>query len=631
MFFNKKLTPITHTQPIYFYFPHSLFAVWAIMRAGGISTRNILTPILFILCALFFKYVGDLFVLSASGSSKLSGFPDAPGSSKLSGSPETSGSSYLPASPCFRRLRPAAIGGGLLFTLLCLLAAHASLTAGLSNRLFQAVILAACAIGLFLLFFHILLLVFFYAAGLSLGKEEAPLSALPVISFFLCLLCWLPYYLYEYPGIMTPDSINQFEQVLGMVPYSNHHPWAHTMLIGLFYHTGRLFTSDISSAISFFTLFQMCFMAFAAAWLIATLQKCRVKNIFCILTVAFYALMPYHGVFAVTIWKDVMFAGAVLLFTSALTRISFLFSSSAKEKTVALLVYIMSGLMICLFRSNGWYAFLFSFPFLLLAFRRSLRLMLPVHLLILAAALIVKGPVMNAYQVTQPDFVESICIPLQQVARVICEDKPLTEAEWESVHKVMDTTYIKELYSPGFADNMKELVRAGHPEYLTAHKGEYLKLWLSLGLRYPATYLQAHIDQTIGYWYPDTEYTVADIDGIIANDTGASSRPLIGGPLVVKTKEILLKLGDILPLYGLLSSMGAMFWTLLVLIAITIVKKQQSRYILFLPGLAVILTLFIATPVSAEFRYAYSLAYTLPLYLFLPFLREETPRPAHTT
>lgn len=240
---------------------------------------------------------------------------------------------------------------------------------------------------------------------------------------------------------------------------------------------------------------------------------------------------------------------------------------------------------------------------------------------------------MNAFHVVQPDFVESICIPLQQTARVICEDKELTEEEWESIHKVIDTTYIKELYAPGFADNMKELVRVGDPGYLTEHKGEYLKLWLSLGLRYPSTYIRAYIDQTIGYWYPDVAYTVGDIDGIIANETGVTSHPLIGGPFIVKTKEILQKLGDMLPLYGLLFSMGAMFWTLTGCIAVVFAKKQYQRFILFLPGLAVILTLLVATPVSSEFRYAYSLAYTMPLYLLLPFIRspERQGNPSYNT
>ena len=578
----------------YFFIPQSFFSVWAIMRMGGFSTRSILTPVLFLFCTVFFHYA-----------------------SRIAGKENSSPAPVM--SP--RRIRGAALALALVFTLFSLLAESSEMTAGLDNRLFQLVILAACAAGLFFLFYYTMLLLFSLAGSFTLKEEKSPSAFLPCACFFFCLICWLPFFLYEYPGIMSPDSINQFEQVLGMVPYSNHHPWVHTLLIGLLYRFGRLFTRDISAALSFFTVFQMLFMAGAASWLVSTLMKLKVKKQICLLIIAFYALVPYHAVFAVTIWKDVLFAGVILLFTTALARILFLFGEFKKgEKAVTLIIYALSGMLMCLFRTNGFYAFLLTFPFLLYVFRRSLKLMLPLQLGMLLLVLLIKGPVMDACHVTQPDFVESICIPLQQVSRVICEEKELTEEEWTLVHQVMDTTYIRELYAPGFADNMKELVRAGNPDYLAAHKGEYLKLWLKLGLRYPASYIGAYVDQTIGYWYPDVAYAVGEIDGVIENQTGVSSRPLIGGPIIVKAKEILLKLGDILPLYGLLSSMGAMFWTLLCAIAITYIKKQRSRYILFLPGLAIILTLFLATPVSSEFRYAYSLAYTLPLYLVLPFL-----------
>lgn len=570
----------------------AFFSIWALSRIWELTTRNIFIPILFF---VFYRFFSSNLQLVQKQQEKLGN------------------SFYIQVGI------PA-----VLFTLFSLLAKHPTLTAGLDNRLFQMVILLASTVGFFFLFYHILLFMLLHAFNYTFTKEKAPIRRLPLIAFVVCLLCWLPYFLYEYPGIMTPDSINQFEQVLGMIPYSNHHPWAHTMTMKLFYSLGCLFTDDRHAALAFFTVFQMCFMSFSIAWLIDTLQKLKVKNMFCLLILAVYALTPYHAVFAVTLWKDIMFSGAVLLFTTALVRLLFFCGNSAflpgKNHLLTLVLYILSGILFCLYRTNGWYAFLLSLPFLLYVFRHKLKTMLPVHLLILATALIIKIPVMNAFGVTQPDFVESLCIPIQQIARVICEDKTLTDEEWESIHKVIDTTYIKELYAPGFADNMKELVRAGHPEYLEAHKGEYLRLWISLGLRYPGTYLQAHIDQTIGYWYPDIEYTVGDIDGIISNETGVTHTPLLRGPFVVKLKEILLKLGDIVPLYGLLSSMGAMFWVLICCMTISVMKKQYERLISYLPGLAVILTLFIATPVSSEFRYAYSLACTLPLYVVLPFL-----------
>lgn len=591
----------------------AFFSVWAVSRACGLTTRNVLSLVFFAVFIIFFRYVSALNASSGKSNSAITASP------ALS-VPCNHTKENPDGAVNVRCIRAASAVTALLFTSMCLLASSSALTAGLDHRLFQAVILSAGGIGFYFLFYYLLYLLFTYTSAFSLSEETLPIRHLPLISFFCCLLGWLPYFLYEYPGIMTPDSINQFEQVLAMVPYSNHHPWAHTMVINFFYSMGRIFTQDINAALAFYTIFQMGFMAFCAAWLIATLQKLRVKNLICILVIAFYSLVPYHGVFAVTIWKDILFSGAVLLFTSALLRLLFFTDGERRTMLFTIFLYILSGIMMCLFRTNGWYAFLFSLPVLLYAFRGRTKLLLLAHFPILAMVLLMKLVIMNAYEVTQPDFVESICIPLQQVARVICEDKELTPAQWESVHKVIDTTYIKELYAPGFADNMKELVRAGDPGYLAENKGEYLHLWASLGLKYPAVYLQAHIDQTIGYWFPDVAYTVGDIDGIIANETGVYSRPLIAGPLVVKTKEILLKLGDIIPLYGLLSSTGFMFWVLLCCLSITVLRKKYSSLPLFLPGLAVILTLFIATPVSSEFRYAYSLACTLPLYIIIPFL-----------
>lgn len=577
--YNKKFfIPVLLVQ--------SFFSLWSVSRTCGLSSRSILTPILFSVIFLYFKYISQ--------------------------SKEKQPEIFT------KHTSVVALAVSLFFTLLFLLAESLSLTAGLDHRLFRLVILAVCGIGFFFLIYHSSSLLLILLVPYTLTENPKQVKHIPLFCFFACLLGWLPYFLYEYPAIMTPDSINQLEQVLAMIPYSNHHPWAHTMVLKAFYSLGFILTGDPNAALAFFTIFQMCFMAVCISWLISTLRKLNVKNGICYFIIAFYALVPYHAVFAVTVWKDVMFSGSVLLFTAALSRLFFF----RFRQPSSCIIYILSGIMICLFRTNGWYAFLFSLPFLLYSFRQRLKQMLPLNLAVLAAVLIIKIPVMNAFHVIPPDFVESICIPLQQVARVICEDKVLTEEEWENVHKIIDTTYIKELYAPGFADNMKELVRAGDPGYLTEHKGEYFKLWLSLGLRYPSTYMRAYIDQTIGYWYPDVAYTVGDIDGIISNETGVASQPLIGGPFVVKAKEILQKLGDMLPLYGLLFSMGAMFWATIGCIAVIFAKKQYRRYILFLPGLAVILTLLVATPVSSEFRYAYSLAYTMPLYLLLPFIKE---------
>ncbi|MCM1136870.1 MAG: DUF6020 family protein, partial [Clostridium sp.] len=286
-----------------------------------------------------------------------------------------------------------------------------------------------------------------------------------------------------------------------------------------------------------------------------------------------------------------------------------------KADIPALCTFIVTGFMLCLFRSNGWYAFLLCFPFLFYSFRKKAKVIFPALIGVFIAALIVKYPLMNTFHVAQPDLVESLSIPIQQLTAVICNDRELTEEEKALIENVVDLTYIKKLYDPYYADNIKELVRAGHQDYLSGHIWEYAKLWASVGLRYPSDYLTAYIHQTYGYWYPDSFYLVAEAEGISASSLGVSHTPLIRGPLVVKTKEIAIKLGGMVPLYGALWSMGVACWVLIFCVGNVFLRKEKKKLILYLPSIALLLTVLIATPVATEFRYVYFMVFGMPFYL----------------
>ena len=230
---------------------------------------------------------------------------------------------------------------------------------------------------------------------------------------------------------------------------------------------------------------------------------------------------------------------------------------------------------------------------------------------------------MSAFDVQQPDFIESVCIPMQQITAVICNDRYLSVEERALIEEVVDLTYIHDLYNPTFADNIKELVRAGNQDYLVSHKTEFLKLWIDLGLRYPGDYLTAYVDQTYGYWYPDSFYLVAEAEGVSATDLGISHTPLIGGPLVIKAKEIAVKLGSMVPIYGTLWSMGVAGWVLLFSISVTIIRRDYHKLICYLPGITLLLSVLAATPVATEFRYVYFLVLCLPFYLITAILPDE--------
>lgn len=580
----------------------SLFTAWAFMKAGRMEPGNILTGVIFLLSFFLYRNI----------SIRLSSRPFA----------------YA------KNVRITAMALSALFTVFYMAVDYPRYIETLTNVFYQAVVLSAVFAGFLICFYKLLLFLFSYSGDLGTlsrilyrPEGEPAVKRISLYCFLFCLICWLPYFLYQYPGIMTPDSINQLEQVLGLIGYNNHHPFVHTMIFSLFYHIGFALSSDMVTAVSFYTFFQMCFLAFAVSYLIKTLELFRIRPLVIIVITIFYAFVPYHAVFSVTVWKDIPFAAVVLLFSCCIFRMM------KRTGLPELVMFIFSGIMICLLRSNGWYGFLFCVPFLLIYYRKRAKMMFPAIVGILLAAIVVKYPVMNSMDVKQPDLIESLSIPTQQIAAVLCNDRKLSERQWELIHHVIDTTYIKDLYNPTFADNMKELVRAGDQEYLAAHKGEYFKLWVELGCRYPADYVQAYIDQTYGYWYPDSFYPVAEGEGISATDLGVSHTPLIGGPIVVKTKEISLKLGGMVPIYGLLWSMGVAFYVFLFCVGNAFARKEEKKLICYLPSFALYLTVMVATPVATDFRYVYFMVFSLPFYLMVAVtgVEEETitpiPRP----
>ncbi len=516
---------------------------------------------------------------------------------------------------------------GMLFTLLTLAADYQTLFQGMTSTLFCLIILLLSFAGLFLLYYYAVLFLLTRSTDFVPDTSLYPVTWLPFVGFLVCLVAWLPYFLHEYPAVMTPDSINQYAQVIGAYELSNHHSIIHTKLIGFFYHLGMQLTGSETVGLACYTIFQMLFMAWVVSYVIRTLQLAHIKTSLCVIAVCFYAFVPYHGIYAVTMWKDVPFAGCMTLFAAAALRFLLRDPENGRlkltEYMTLVIPYLFAGFMLCLLRTNGWYAFLISLPFLLYWNRHQLKLFIPIHLVLLALVLFVKYPCMNIYEIKQADFVESLSIPVQQIARVLANGESVTEKQAAILEQLLDAEQAAIVYQHDVSDPIKNLIRSTGNQWLDEHKGEFFSLWFSLGLDHPKAYFDAYVDQTNGFWYPDVSYDVGLADGIYPNEFGLTWQPILHGNLVVKIREILFKLQGLIPLYGFLWSIGGMFWGILLAQLMAIRNKRYAGFLITIPVVALVLTLCIATPVATEFRYAYSLFFGLPLYLLAAFVRTK--------
>ncbi len=587
----------------------SYLAAFALGNIAGLAATSILTLVLFFLCFHFIRLENR-----AEKEALLS--PDK--------------KSLLHSRSHSLRQR-ASLALGLLYTFLYLAGDWASLTGSLESRLFQALYLLLNGLGLFFLFSRccraLLRLLGQRAARVEAirpARETAPDLPFQIkfLLFFLLLACWLPWFLYQFPGVMTPDSLSQYSQAMGLTGYSNHHPVVHTLILKLFLTLGNALFHNPHAAIACCTGAQLLIMALILLRCLCVLYRRGAGKKLCFLFLLFYALIPYNALFAATLWKDVLFSGVMLLFVLSIYELQDLaeastaaFAASLRQRPGLLVQFLLSGFLVCLLRSNGLYVFLAALPFLLWTFRRQWRICLPCAALILSAVFLVKGPVFRFLKVEQPAFSESLSIPAQQIARVVYEGRKLDPEQIDLLEQTVDYASIADYYQPWLSDPVKALIQYGNPEYLENHKGEYLKLWVQLGLQYPADYWNAFVDQTKGYWFPADPILLAS-EGISPNELGLSAQPILKGPVVWKTAEILSKLYTIFPLYGLLYSIGAFTWAAVFLFSNCLLNGNRKRWLLFVPFFALILTLCAATPVASDMRYAYPLVLAMPLLIY---------------
>ncbi len=559
------------------YLLYAFISVWALMLTYKISVRSPLSVLL----------MGGLFCLYSYTSKK--------------GRPE--------------RLWPTVISSAILTFVMLIVKAY-DILAEYDNRLFKAGFLCIITAGLFILFCHLFLLLTDIGTGWLFEKKEGSpeMKNIMLFSFLVCLVFYLPWFLYSFPGIFDPDPIGQIEQVLGIRPWSNHHPIIHTLLIGLFYHIGGIFTESINIRIGLYTFFQMCFFAFCASVVISTLYKViKLRRAVCMAVLAFYAAVPFMAVQSIIVCKDVIFAGIVMLFCCELTRIVYEGLPYGKNMVVRIAYFNILGILMSLFRSNGWYVFLLIAAVFAIVYLKEWKKILFMLLPVIVTVCIIKGPVMTACGVEQPDMAEALHVPEQQIARVLYYHRDISPADRALLEELTDISRVDELYCPWFADNIKELIRSGNPEKLEQNKGAYFRLWLRLGIRYPVDYILAWKDLTENIIYPEGDYDIAVIEGVYPNSFGLSEKPLIVGKAAVKLRELAIKLGSVVPVYGFLWSMGSYTWILLLTAAkILSHKGREKRLIILIPAAAIIATLFLAIPAARLFRYAFSYAVLIP-------------------
>lgn len=437
-----------------------------------------------------------------------------------------------------------------------------------------------------------------------------------IINILLILTAWIPYFLRYYPGLLTADSCSQMKQAIGLARLSNHHPIFHTGIIAIFVNIGNFIFKNLNIGVALYTIFQMIMMATIFAIVLKYLAKKKVPTLIRGIALLYYMVYPINALFSVTMWKDILFAGIIPIFVILCYEL--LFDTEeflSRKRNIA--IYMIVSILVFFMRNNGMYIVILSMPFIAILLRQYWKKIIPMFLGVIIIYFGIKTAVCSILDIKSGSVAEMLSIPLQQIARVekyYGED--LDETTKEEINKFFKCTNIGEKYNPILSDPVKAELNT---EYFSSNKVEFIKLWLKLLKGYFKDYVESFISNSYGYYYPEAKHWVANRT-MERNDMGLEQTPLIEGKIVSKIDSLIEK-RDI-PLVSMCFSIGMAFWIIVICLGYKLSKKEYKNILIYLPIFILWLTI-VASPVFCEYRYAYPLFTTLPIYLSLNFIKKE--------
>lgn len=440
------------------------------------------------------------------------------------------------------------------------------------------------------------------------------------IQFILCVILifisWIPYFLRYYPGIVTPDSYSQIGMAIGNNKLSNHHPITHTGIIAIFINIGVNIFNNINTGIALYSLASMAIMAILGSCVLKYLRDKGLPRLIRAIVLLYYMLYPINAMYSITMWKDIFFSGMIPLLVIMYRELIFNTEEFFKKKR-NILAFIIISLLTILLKHNGLYAIILSVPFILIFLKKYWKKTVPLFLSIIVLYVCSNILIYDVLKVEKGSVAEMLSIPTQQIARVEkYYREELEEETLKTINNFFNKENIGDYYNPILSDPVKFKL---NNEYFNNNKLEFIQLWLKLLMKYPKDYIESFISNSYGYYYVEarsnavSRVTMDDPNNIM----GIEQQPKINGKLV-EIIDSTIDQRDI-PLLSMCFSVGAAFWLIIICLAYKINIKEYKNILIYLPIFILWLTM-VASPVFCEFRYAYPIFTTLPLYISLNFL-----------
>ena len=456
--------------------------------------------------------------------------------------------------------------------------------------------------------------------------KVSPIRMKPVfLVWVILLICYIPWFLYWYPGMVTEDSGGQIIDALSVDTLSDHNPAFVTLLMRLVLVPAMKLTGSIMTSVGILTFLQMMIVTFVFA--MAYVKIClHVRSLFLRgIIFLWFAAYTVNNVYSVTLWKDILFSVCLLGFSMCLDQCTEDEKEFFSRKSGCILLFLTT-LLLMLLRHNGIFVtagvtiFLF---FRFRDFRKKVLMTCGMAFVVFALWKLAFLPMMHAKKSPSKEL---LAVPIQQIARTLSlHHHDVPPALVEDLEEYFTIPEFWTEYWEKIADPVKGKFRS---DLFDEDPGRFFSLWRRLGKMYPVDYLNAFLQNNYGYWYPETSWWITSI-GVVANVVekidGLHTEPIVRFRLIdAMYNWYVQREYNKTPLLPLFFKPGAVFWVW-VFCGIYCLYQNRRKFVLFLPGFMIWLSLQWSA-VYCEFRYAYGLFVCLPLLLaasLTPQIRKE--------
>ncbi|MDO5480786.1 MAG: DUF6020 family protein [Candidatus Saccharibacteria bacterium] len=328
--------------------------------------------------------------------------------------------------------------------------------------------------------------------GEKVGKmEELKIMGILVIPL---VVVWLV----AFPGVFGYDTIFQLRRWTSGV-YDTHYPIPFIWLMGGFISLGETIFQSREIGYAGLILLQILAVALVEAKGLKYFYE-RTKNgkVIFILMIFFMTHLPLL-VLSVSGCHDVLFGVFFAGFLLGITK-------WVNEERVNILLMILLGFLMGIFRSNGLFAMMPMVVIGVIILRGRRGEFLGIMSLIIGSIMIFNGPILDRMGVKKLSlWHESMNLPVMQMTRSYVMNRGIwTEKErkaFENFYPKCDFEYYRK--DQGISDNFK---KCANDKYMADNFGDYLGLWMRIGMKDFQNYAEAMGLLDLGVYYPWKKY-----------------------------------------------------------------------------------------------------------------------------